>query len=343
MTTIAAQPRTAPAAGHTGTRPRTQRPTTSLIANLMLARNAASRRAGYALVALLAAAFFLMYIRWFDKQFGPGGEIMGIDFGSGSYSANRFQDWGHAYFIPIISIAYIYVRRHTIDLTRAATYWPAIAPAALGVLVYVVFAAVRPTHMLQGFGMLLTLACTVLLLFGPYIFRRVLFPVAYLALGITIAEQVMLMITFPLKQLAAQGGHLMLAIIGIDHRLQGNVLHVFDASGNEFPLDVAEACSGMRMVVAFVALSVAVAFFSCRQWWQRAAVMLVAVPVALFMNIVRVAALAALTLQDPDLAVGGAHTFIGTLLLVPAFLMFMGFVWVFKKATPDDEPETATP
>lgn len=331
MTTIAANPTKPADTPLDTTAPRTS----SLLANLLLSDNTATRRTAYALLALLALAFFLLYVRWFDRQFGPGGEILGIDFGRSSFSVNAFEDWGHAYFIPIISIAYIYTRRHTINLARASTYWPAIAPAALGILIYTFFAAVRPTHMLQGFGILLTIASAVLLLLGPYLFRRLLFPVAYLSLGITVAEQIMLRITFPLRRIAAEGGHLMLTVIGIDHQLQGNVLNIIDSQGNTFPLDVAEACSGMRMVVAFIALSVAVAFFTCKQWWQRVAVMLVAVPVALFMNIVRVTILSVLTLIDPDLSVGGAHTFIGTLLLIPAFAMFMGFVWVFKKATPD--------
>lgn len=342
MTTVAANQNAAPARAGQG-RPARGPATTSLLANLLLSHNNATRRTAYALVAVFAAAFFAVYVRWFDRQFGPGGEWLGIDFGRGSFSLNYFEDWGHAYFIPIISIAYIYIRRHTIDLRAASTFWPAIVPAALGVLVYVFFSTVRPTHMLQGMGMLLTLASAVLLLLGPRLFRQLLFPIAYLALGITVAEQIMIQITFPLQRLAAEGGHLMLTIIGIDHSISGNVINVFDSEGNSFPLDVAEACSGMRMVVAFVALSVAVAFFSCRQWWQRTAVMLVAVPVALFMNIIRVAILAALTLIDPDMSVGGAHTFIGTLLLIPAFFLFMLFVWIFKKATPDtpEEPNPA--
>ena len=116
----------------------------------------------------------------------------------------------------------------------------------------------------------------------------------------------------------------------------GNQLTVYNSAGEGFPLEVAEACSGMRMVVAFIALAVAVGFFSCRQWWHRVAVVLLAVPVAVFMNIVRVAVLAAITLVNPDFSVGGAHTLIGTLLLVPAFLLFMFCVWLLKKITPDD-------
>ncbi len=90
------------------------------------------------------------------------------------------------------------------------------------------------------------------------------------------------------------------------------------------------------MVIAFIALGVAVAFLSCKHWWQRIALILLAVPVALLMNVLRVAVLGVMTLVDPDAAVGEAHTFIGTLLLIPAFAIFMACVWALNRMVVDD-------
>jgi len=308
----------------------------SLLARFIWTAEGGLRPLGASLAGLMFVAYAFMFFRWFDRQFGPRGDILGVDFGRGSYSFNSFEDWGHAYIIPFIAGAYIWTRRHTFRPELASTFWPGLGPLLVGIAIYAWFATVRPSHMFQGLAMIVALSGLVILLLGPHLFRRLLFPIAYLSLGVTISEQIMLAITWPLKQIAAQGGHMMLTVLGVENTLTGTVLNVFDSAGTMYPLDVADACSGMRMVVAFVALSVAVAFFSCRQWWQRAAVVLVSVPVALFMNIIRVAVLAYLTLFDPNLAVGGAHSLIGTLLLVPAFFMFMGFVWIFRHLTPDE-------
>lgn len=336
MTAVSAQVAGASAAasGRSGGEPREPG---SLLARLVWSRDLGARRVGFSLIAVLLLAYGAMFYRWLDKQLGPGGEVLGIDFGRGSLSFNAFEDWGHAYVIPLIAGAYVWTRRDQLRPELARTFWPGLVPLVLGLVIYAYFSTVRPIHMFQGGAMILSLMGLTILLLGPHLFRPLLFPLAYLSLGVTIAEQIMLAITWPLKQLASIGGHMMLNLIQIDNTLQGTVLTVYSGSGESFPLDVADACSGMRMVVAFVALSVAVAFFSCREWWQRAAVMLIAVPVALFMNVVRVAVLAALTLQDPDLAVGGAHSLIGTLLLIPAFGIFMLFVWIFKHATPERE------
>lgn len=289
-----------------------------------------ARRDPVAMVALgaLFAALVGLYWLWVERQFGVNG-----------FSATYFEDWGHAFAVPVISGIYIWVNRAKFHWDRACLYWPGLAVLLVGVVSYAFFLLniALANHMLQGFSMILAICGLVLLLAGPHMFRQLLFPIAFLGFAVTISEMIMNRITEKLQDMAAIGSEVLLRILQFDVSRVGNQLTVFNSSGEGFPLEVAEACSGMRMVVAFVALAVAVGFFSCRQWWHRVALLLLAVPVAVFMNIVRVAALAAITLVNPDFSVGGAHTLIGTLLLVPAFLLFMFCVWLLKKVTPDEE------
>jgi len=289
-----------------------------------------ARRDPMAMVAvgILLAALFGLYWLWVNRQFGING-----------FSATYFEDWGHAFAVPVISLIYIWVNRARFRWDQACLYWPGVAVLLVGVVSYAFFLLniALANHMLQGFSMILAVCGLVLLLAGPHLFRQLLFPIAFLGFAVTISEMIMNRITEKLQDMAAVGSEVLLRILQFDVSRIGNQLTVFNSSGEGFPLEVAEACSGMRMVVAFVALSVAVGFFSCRQWWHRVALVLLAVPVAVFMNIVRVAALAAITLVNPDFSVGGAHTLIGTLLLVPAFLLFMFCVWLLKRITPDEE------
>jgi exosortase len=187
--------------------------------------------------------------------------------------------------------------------------------------------------MFQGFSLILSLAGLVLLVVGPALFPVFVFPLAYLGFAVTISEMIMLRVTWGLKLAASQGAWALLNIVGIDTDLKGNNLEVYH-NGVMTPLNVADACSGMRMVVAFIALAAAVGFLSCRRWWQRIAVILLSIPVAVAMNVARVAVLGGATLFNTNLASGGAHTLIGTLLLVPAFFIFMGCVWLLQKADP---------
>ena len=54
---------------------------------------------------------------------------------------------------------------------------------------------------------------------------------------------------------------------GIDTGRLDNILTVWH-NGKGFPLNIAEACSGMRMVVAMLALGVFMAFTSLTHLWQ---------------------------------------------------------------------------
>jgi exosortase len=286
---------------------------------------AAGRSVGPATVVvslLIAASFAAVFFRWILRQFGTDG-----------FSSSFFEDWGHAYIVPVISGWYVWSRRAELSPEKFRAFWPGLGVMLLGIVTYVYFTIVYSNHMFQGFSLILSLAGLVLLVVGPSLFPIFVFPLGYLGFAVTISEMIMLKVTWGLKLAASQGAWAVLNLFGIDTDLKGNNLEVYH-NGVMTPLNVADACSGMRMVVAFIALAAAVGFLSCHRWWQRIAVILLSVPVAVAMNVARVAVLGGATLFNTNLASGGAHTLIGTLLLVPAFFIFMGCVWLLQKADP---------
>lgn len=288
-------------------------------------------------VSLLGIAFVALFWQWLVKQH--------------KFSSEFIQDWGHAYLIPVISGYLVWRRRDELLACRPRFFWPALVPLVMGVLCYFFFIVGVPNHMFQGVSMILTLFGLALLLLGPAVMRVLFLPIAFLVCGITVAEKFMIQLTFPLQQIAAQGAWVLLSGIGslwgaitgsgFVVGIAGNTLSIDTGSGAPHALDVAEACSGMRMVIAFVALGAAVALISCRAWWQRTALILLAVPVAVLMNIIRVAVLGLLSLAHRDLATGDAHMLIGTLLLVPGLGLFMLVVWALNRIV--REPAATTP
>jgi exosortase len=286
-------------------------------------------RRGLAITIALGAALVWLFWRWFEYQFRVSWEHM--------------EDWGHSFVIPLISGYLLWQSRERIAKTDTRVFWVAIVPFLVGIQTYAVTLFIVSNPMLQGFSMILTLGSLVLLLTGPAMLRFTFLPVAYLILMVTIAESIMLKITFKLQAIATQGSWVMLNLIGepfgwFSVDMDGNRLDILTSSGVVHPLNVAEACSGMRMVVAFYALAGAVALLGCSQWWQRIMLLLLAGPVAVFMNMIRVVVLGLLTLQDPDLAAGDAHTLIGTILLIPSLGLFIGIVWALNKIIGTNEP-----
>ena len=93
---------------------------------------------------------------------------------------------------------------------------------------------------------------------------------------------------------------------------QGNFLTL----PGDIRLFVAEACSGMRQLTGFLALTTAVAYGASRPLWQRAAIVVASIPIALTANIVRVSLTGWISYKiDPKYASGAFHTLEGLLMM----------------------------
>jgi exosortase/archaeosortase family protein len=79
---------------------------------------------------------------------------------------------------------------------------------------------------------------------------------------------------------------------------------------------VAEACSGMRQLTGFLALSAAVAYLCMRPAWYRVILVAAALPIALFANITRIVVTGYIMhFVNPQYAAGAYHTLEGVLLM----------------------------
>lgn len=247
-------------------------------------------------------------------------------------------DWSHVLVVPLISIYYIYLNRH-----RMATIPPRLCFWGLplvfaGLFSYAFWIYPGRNDMFQGFSMILTLFGLVLFMLGPSMMRVLWFPIAYLVFAVKIADSYWEAIAWKLQQIAAAGSTIVLqffsAFLEFDVELRGSTIDLkFIQNGllHTESLNVAQACSGLRMLMAFVALGVALAFLRDRAWWQRIVMVGMAVPIALAVNIGRVSTLGLLYLVDPKYAKGDFHVFVGMLMLIPAAGLFMLLGWVLDQ------------
>jgi len=86
-----------------------------------------------------------------------------------------------------------------------------------------------------------------------------------------------------------------LTILGQPVIRQGNMISV-----DGIPLEVAEACSGLRMVTIFGGFAVAVALLISRPWWDKLIILLSAIPIALIVNVTRIVVTALLYRAFPE-------------------------------------------
>ncbi len=249
-------------------------------------------------------------------------------------------DWGHTLAIPLIAFYLGWVHRDRVVAAGFRTTWFGLLPMLLGVGLYALCVFGPQAfwhHNLRGIGFGIALFGLVLLIVGWKAMKILWFPLAYLIVfSQTISRQAMDLVTLRLQDFAAVGAHGVLNVIGIDTDRSGNILTVW-SGGVAHPLNVAEACSGMRMLVAFLALGVALAYLGLPFLWQRTLLVLLGVPVALVVNVLRVVTLGVLSLWDIEFAAGEFHNMIGLIWLMPAFLIYLGLMWILRSAVVDEE------
>ena len=257
------------------------------------------------------------------------------------FAVKQQADWGHTVIIPLIAGYFVYLKRRELLAKPFRTTWVGLVPVVVGVVWYVICWLGPPTlrhHNLQGAGLSLTLFGLVLLFFGFSAMTMLWFPLLYICIfGQTVSAKLMTYVTYPMQDLTAKGSWVALNLIGIDTDRTGNILTVWD-DGVAKPLNIAEACSGMRMLMAFMALGVAMAYTGLKRFWQQATLVLLGIPTAIFVNILRVVTLALLSLYDADFAAGDFHTFIGLLWLVPAFMMYLALQWILRQLVVEEVP-----
>jgi exosortase len=258
------------------------------------------------------------------------------------FAIKQQADWGHTLIIPFIAGYFVWLCRRPILENPFQRAWLGIVILALGLAWYTLCALgpmVLHHHNLMGFGVGASLVGIVLFLFGWRPMKYLWFPLLYLIIfGQTISDRLMEVVTFKLQDIASIGSFYGLSFFGLDVTRSGNTLDIL-YNGEIYPLNIAEACSGMRMLMAFFALGVAMAYTGLRHFWQRAILVLLAVPTAVFVNILRVMTLGILSIADSGFATGDFHTFVGTLWLIPAFLIYLGIVWLLKNIIIEDEME----
>ena len=111
----------------------------------------------------------------------------------------------------------------------------------------------------------------------------ILFLVFMLPLPISVNN----LVALPLQRIAATGSYFLLQLSGFWVIQQGNVLQLDTPFGTR-PLDVALACSGLKMLMTLAATVTATIMLLPLPTWKRLVLLASAVPIALISNISRI-------------------------------------------------------
>jgi len=226
-------------------------------------------------------------------------------------------DYSHGFFVIPVSLFMVWQKRKTILSTPAKASWAGFPLFLAGSVLYLI-AVITKFHSLTFFSMIAVLLSLTLFLAGYKITKILLLPILFLVFMFPIPSAYYVMITNPLKLMITDISAHIIKLLGIPVYQDGNLLFFANTS-----LEVAEACSGIRSLYSYLMLSFVLSIF-CKKKVTKIVLICSTIPLAIFVNIMRVAGTGILShFYGAKVAQGFFQEFTG-------FLLFgIGFVFLF--------------
>ncbi|MBK5290999.1 MAG: exosortase [Acidobacteriia bacterium] len=133
-------------------------------------------------------------------------------------------------------------------------------------------------------------------------------------------------LALPLQLLASTVATKVAQLAGVAVFQEGNVIHLAQVS-----LGVAEACSGLRSLGSLLVMGLLIGFLQCKRVRSRLVLVLMAIPIAIGVNVFRVSGTAILADYNYRLSVGFYHTFSGWLVFLAGMALTFGVAKIVQR------------
>jgi exosortase A len=225
--------------------------------------------------------------------------------------------YSHCFFILPISAFLIWLRRR-----QLSTLAPAADPSALVWLIPLIgfdlvatIASITEAQQIALIGMVQVLTWAIL---GRRVYGQILFPMLYLFFLIPMGEY----LVGPLQNFTARFISVGLSVLGILHHTEGTVIELV---GGTFR--VAEACAGLRFLIATIAVGALFSYLNYRKWYKIAAFLFACATVPVIANGFRALGIVLLAWASNNRIATGADHLVygwGFSVVILAILMLTG-------------------
>lgn len=232
----------------------------------------------------------------------------------------------HGILVPFISLFLIWHKKT--ELKRAVK-----EPSRLGGCIVVLALCLYLLGLVGQMAVLTRVMIIVSLIglvwfnYGPATLKVLLFPLLFLFFMVPIPVSVYAMVSQPLQLFASEASQAAIDMLGIPVYREGNMLFFVQTQ-----LEVAEACSGIRSLMAFTMLAVLLAYLADGPLWRRLVLVAAACPLAIVANILRVSGTGILAhFYGDQVARGFLHELSGILLFAFGFACLYALYSLFAE------------
>ena len=235
--------------------------------------------------------------------------------------------YNHILLVPAILAWLVWQRAGELAKLAPHAWWPGLMPLA-GALFLWLLGDISGLATACHLGAVVMLYSAVLTLLGPRVTWALMFPLAYALFLVPIGEE----LVPALQMITADITIALTELSGIPAHIEGVFI---DTPAGLF--EVAEACSGVKFLIAMIALGTLVAHVCFQTWTRRAWFMALAVALPILANGVRAwGTIYIAQSQGVGFAAGFDHIFYGWIFFALVMGVMLAVAWRFLDRSVDE-------
>lgn len=231
---------------------------------------------------------------------------------------NRDDNYSHGFFIIPLAIYLFYKKKDKIFFPARKSSLGIIG-LIIGALIYIIGIAASE-YFTTRFGFVLMLTSICLTYLGWFNFRQVWFPFFLLLFMIPIPAIIYYQATMPMQLLASKVSVFLIDFVGVPVARNGNIIILPD----NYMLEVAEACSGLRSLVTLMALGALYGYMAMPGKALPVLLFILTIPIAIATNVFRIfaTAIGAYAISR-ELADSFLHELSGIIVFITALIIML--------------------
>ncbi|HEX9757363.1 MAG TPA: exosortase [Nitrospiria bacterium] len=239
-------------------------------------------------------------------------------------------EFSHGFLIPIVSVYLIWIHREKIasllyEYENNKTSSLSVLYLFSGLSLFI-WGKFLDQIFIEGIGMVTILLGIIYVLYGFTMLKALLFPISYLVFMLPIPYFINYFVANQLKFFIAGSSSFILGLAQIPVFLEGHVIHLSSLS-----LEIVEACSGMQTIISFLAISSVFAYLGYHSNYIRTLFILLAIPLAIAANILRISAIGFISYYFNNDIADGFHGYAWTFVILIGIVGFFAIDRVIKK------------
>ena len=246
------------------------------------------------------------------------------------------DQYNYCYLIPFVILYLFWEKRSLLASVPSIPSWNGIAPVAFGLALFWL-GQIGGEQLSLLISLWLFLLGVIWIHLGWKKVKIIIFALIFILTMFPLPFFLNANISMKLRLISSQLGVSIIQLYGLPAYREGNIIDLGFTQ-----LQIVEACSGLNSLISLMVLCLLLAYFFKASFWKRAVLFVSSVPLAIFLNSMRIALTGILyEFWGPKVAEGFFHGFSGLLIFILSLPVLLFEMWILKKLPDSDRTSSS--